>query len=138
MNIRNKLLDTDSYKASHYLQLPPGTEYMSSYIESRGGRWDQTVFFGLQMFLKSYMAVPISQGDIDFAETFWEAHVPGLKFNREGWQIIVDEYDGFLPLEIEAVPEGTVMGTKNVMLQMVNTDPRLPWLTAFVLVPMMV
>ena len=26
------LLDVDSYKGSHFLQYPPGTEYMSSYI----------------------------------------------------------------------------------------------------------
>ena len=34
---RNLILNVDSYKTSHYLQYPPGTEYVSSYIESRGG-----------------------------------------------------------------------------------------------------
>ena len=34
----NLLLRTDSYKASHWLQYPPGAEHAFSYIESRGGR----------------------------------------------------------------------------------------------------
>lgn len=33
----NFILNTDSYKASHYLQYSEGTEYVYSYIESRGG-----------------------------------------------------------------------------------------------------
>ena len=48
----NLLLDTDSYKASHWLQYPPGTEGMYSYLESRGGRYGQTLFFGLQYLLR--------------------------------------------------------------------------------------
>ena len=34
----NLLLDTDSYKASHWLQYPPGTDATFFYVESRGGR----------------------------------------------------------------------------------------------------
>ena len=34
---KNIILNTDSYKASHAHQTPPGTEYVYSYIESRGG-----------------------------------------------------------------------------------------------------
>ena len=49
----NLILNTDSYKTSHYLQYPPQTEYVSSYIESRGGDYPDTLFFGLQMFLKA-------------------------------------------------------------------------------------
>jgi nicotinamide phosphoribosyltransferase len=54
----NLLLDTDSYKASHWLQYPPGTDRMFSYIESRGGRYPATVFFGLQYILKNYLSQP--------------------------------------------------------------------------------
>ncbi len=48
---KNIILDTDSYKLSHYKQYPPGTEQVFSYIESRGGQFDSTVFFGLQKAL---------------------------------------------------------------------------------------
>ena len=47
----NILLLTDSYKATHWKQYPPGTESIYSYFESRGGRFDEVVFFGLQYYL---------------------------------------------------------------------------------------
>ena len=126
----NLILNTDSYKTSHYLQYPPQTEYVSSYIESRGGDYPDTLFFGLQMFLKAYLSRPISQADIDEAEQVLEAH--GVPFNREGWQYILKEHKGYLPLEIQAVAEGSVVPTGNVLLQVVNTDPKCPWLTSYV------
>jgi nicotinamide phosphoribosyltransferase len=129
MNSNNLILNSDSYKASHFLQYPAGTAYVSSYIESRGGRYPQTLFFGLQAFLKQYLTTPISQDDIDEAEELLTAH--GLPFNREGWRTILQQYDGYLPLSIEAAPEGSVIPTGNVMLQVVNTDPSVPWLTSY-------
>ena len=53
--LSNPILNTDSYKASHYLQYPPEASAMFSYIESRGGRYERTLFFGLQMLLKEYL-----------------------------------------------------------------------------------
>lgn len=119
---------TDSYKLSQFKQYPPKTAYISSYIEARGGE-KESVFFGLQAFIKDYMMTPITMADIDFAEKIFALH--GEPFNRAGWEIIVNEYAGLLPLEIEAVPEGTVMATRNVQVQVVNTDPRLYWLTSY-------
>ena len=58
MSIENFLIDTDSYKSSHWLQYPAGTTYMFSYIESRsGGEYPETVFFGLQYYLKKYLRI---------------------------------------------------------------------------------
>lgn len=119
---------TDSYKMSQFKQYPTDTTHISSYIEARGGE-PESVFFGLQAFIKEYMMNPITQSDIDFAERVITSH--GEPFNREGWEIIVKEYGGMLPVEIEAVPEGTVMPTSNVQVQIVNTDPRLYWLTSY-------
>ena len=59
--MHNLILDTDSYKASHYLQYPKNTEYLSCYIESRGGKFESTLFFGLQMFLKKYFCRAITK-----------------------------------------------------------------------------
>lgn len=123
------IVRTDSYKMSQWLQYPKGTTHISSYIEARGGE-PKSVFFGAQIFIKDYMQTPITMADIDFAEPIILAH--GEPFNRAGWEILVNEYDGYLPLEIEAVPEGTFMETGNVQLQITNTDPRLYWLTSYV------
>ena len=51
-------MDTDSYKASHWLQYPPDVTSMYSYFESRGGRYRDTVFFGLQYYLLEYLSRP--------------------------------------------------------------------------------
>ena len=126
----NLILNTDSYKTSHYLQYPPGTEYVSSYIEARGGDYDQTLFFGLQMFLKSYLVAPITQDCIDEADEVLTAH--GVPFNRKGWQYILEQHGGYLPIEIQAVPEGCVVSVSNVLVQIQNTDPECFWLTSYV------
>ena len=125
----NILLATDSYKASHWLQYPPGTEYVYSYIESRGGSYDRTVFFGLQAFLRRYLSQPITQADIDEAGEFFAAH--GEPFNREGWEHILTAHGGKLPVEIKSAPEGLAIGTHNVLLTIVNTDPHCFWLPSY-------
>jgi nicotinamide phosphoribosyltransferase len=124
------ILNTDSYKASQFVQMPDGTEYVYSYIESRGGAWDQTVFFGLQSFLREYLSKPITQADIDEAELIITAH--GEPFNRAGWQYIVDNHNGYLPLEVRAVDEGTILPVSNVLVTVVNTDPKCFWLTSYI------
>ena len=128
LQLLTSITRTDSYKMSQFLQYPKDTTHISSYIEARGGE-PKSVFFGLQAFIKEYMQTPITMTDVDFAERVITAH--GEPFNREGWEIIVNEYDGLMPVEIQAVPEGTVMETRNVQLQIVNTDPRLYWLTSY-------
>lgn len=126
----NFILDIDSYKASHYKQYPPHTEQVSSYIESRGGKYSHTVFFGLQRFLKKYLAQPITREDIEIASEILAAH--GVPFNREGWEYILETYNGFLPLKIEAVAEGALVPTRNVLVQITNTDPKCYWLTSYI------
>jgi len=123
------VLNTDSYKTSHYLQYPPGTTHVFSYIESRGGIHDRTVFFGLQYVLKEYFSKPVTAADIQLASEVCAAH--GVPFNFDGWMHIVDEHDGRLPVRILAVPEGSVVPTGNALLTIENTDPACFWLTSF-------
>ena len=126
----NIILNADSYKASHYLQYPQGTTQVSSYIEARGGKFKEAVFFGLQMFIKEYLTKPITQEYVDEAKIIMEAH--GVPFNEDGWNYIVEKYDGYLPIEIQAIPEGTVIPVQNAMVQVINTDPKCAWLTSYV------
>ena len=126
---KNLILNTDSYKVSMFKQYPLGTTGVYSYIESRGGRYDRTVFFGLQAFIKEYLLEPITQADIDIADEILTAH--GEPFNREGWEYILSAHGGFLPVVIRAVPEGTVVPVKNVLATIENTDPECFWLTTW-------
>jgi nicotinamide phosphoribosyltransferase len=128
--MKNIILNSDSYKYSQFNQYPPKTTVVYSYIESRGGVYDATVFFGLQAFIKEYLTGPVVTMDmIDEAEAIITAH--GEPFNREGWEYIVREHGGNLPVIIKAVPEGTVVGVKNVLATIENTDPACYWLTSF-------
>lgn len=126
---KNLILNTDSYKVSMFKQYPAGTTGVYSYIESRGGRYDRTVFFGLQAFIKEYLLSPITQADIDIADEILTAH--GEPFNRAGWQYILDKHNGYLPVVIRAVPEGTVVPVRNVLATIENTDPECFWLTTW-------
>lgn len=124
--MRNIILDTDSYKTSHFLQYPPGTEYISSYIESRGGDYP-VLFFGLQMWL---MNLPfLTQEMIDEAADVLNLH--GVPFNRTGWERMLEKHKGRLPIRIQALPEGTVTSPGIPLVQITNTDPEFPWLVSY-------
>lgn len=131
-NFSNFILNTDSYKTSHWVQYPPNTEYVSSYIEARGGNssFENVLFFGLQAFLKEYLSKPITEQDIDEAKAVLSAH--GVPFNENGWRQLLIKHKGFLPIRIQAVPEGLVIPTGQVLCQVVNTDPEFYWLTSYI------
>ena len=128
-NFNNLILNSDSYKTSHWVQYPAGSEYMSSYVEARKGDYD-VVFFGLQAFIKEYLSTPVTIQDIDEAEAVIQAH--GLTFNRAGWELLVERHGGYLPLRIEAVPEGSIVPVSNVVCQVINTDPDFYWLPSYI------
>ena len=126
----NLLLNTDSYKASHWLQYPPNTDATFFYVESRGGLYDRTVFFGLQAILKEYLAKPISHADVDEARDLFAAH--GEPFNEAGWRYIVDTHGGLLPVRIRAVPEGSVVPTHQALVTIESTDPMAYWVPSYI------
>ncbi|MDR2188988.1 MAG: nicotinate phosphoribosyltransferase [Azonexus sp.] len=125
----NLLLNTDSYKASHWLQYPPGTDATFFYVESRGGIHDRTVFFGLQAILKEYLGKPVTKADIIEAREVFAAH--GEPFNEAGWRRLVDRHGGRLPLRIRAVPEGAVVPTHQALMTIESTDPDAFWLPSY-------
>ncbi|RFZ92486.1 nicotinate phosphoribosyltransferase [Mucilaginibacter conchicola] len=129
----NLILLADAYKYAHHKFYYPGTTQIYSYLESRGGMFNETIFFGLQYFLKQYLQGPaFTQVDLDEADHFLR-QVFGRDdvFNREKFQYILDKYDGHLPVRIKAVAEGTAVPTGNALMTIENTDPECYWLTNF-------
>ena len=112
--VLNNINDTDSYKFSHSLLYPPDMEYMESYLESRGGEFDECTLFGLQYIIHKYLSVPITQAMIDKEERDSALH--GEPFNRAGWQHILDKYHGNMPITIHAIPEGLIVPVKNAIM----------------------
>ena len=128
----NPILLTDSYKIPHYELYPEPTETVHSYLESRGGVFDRTVFFGLQYYLMRYLAGSIvTSADVDEALELCNPHFGMELVNVEGWYRIIEKHDGKLPVSIHAVPEGTVSDTSTVLMTIENTDPKFAWLTNY-------
>ena len=133
MKRENLILLADAYKYAHHKFYYPGTTQIYSYLESRGGLFDETLFFGLQYFLKEYIqGQAFTQQDIDEADGFLQqVFSRGDVFNRAKFQYILDKYNGHLPIKIKAVAEGTAVPTGNVLMTIENTDPECYWLTNF-------
>lgn len=132
----NLVLMSDAYKYSHGDFYPEGLTKLISYLESRGGLFAETVFDGLQIILKKYFeGVAIVKEDVDEAYEYLGAEygVFGRErvFKRERFDYIVEEHGGRLPILIKAVPEGTVVPVKNVLMTIENTDEKCSWLTNF-------
>ncbi|WP_269582700.1 nicotinate phosphoribosyltransferase [Roseibium sp. Sym1] len=127
----NPLLATDSYKQSHFRQYPPEARRISAYVEARPNTFSEGVlFFGLQAYLKKVLLTPITAAHIAQAGKICAAH--GVPFNKEGWQQILEDHGGLFPLEIKALPEGTLAPSGVPLVQVENTDERMPWLTTWV------
>jgi nicotinamide phosphoribosyltransferase len=122
----NPILSSDSYKFSHPDQLPPGLTHGFWGIESRGGLFGNVVMAGHQAHILNKMLSPISMRDVDGAERFCAVH--GEPFHRASWDRIVRVHNGYLPLRIRAVAEGTVVPVSNILTSIEPTDSEMMWL----------
>lgn len=120
---------TDSYKFSHFNQYPKGTEIIHSYLAPRGGEYDKVVFFGLTYYIKEFLKKPITFENIEETEQLAKEH--GIPFNREGWLYILKAHNGFLPIEINALPECSIVGNKEPLMTIENTDPNCAWVVGY-------
>ena len=124
------LFDTDSYKVSHYKQYPPGTTSMFSYIESRGGEYPETIFFGLQYYLKEYLSHRVTIEEVEKAKELFAVH--GEPFNYDGWMYIAKDLEGKIPVRIRAPQEGSIIPTHNILVSIESTDPKVFWIVSWI------
>lgn len=132
----NLILCSDAYKYSHHRFYGVEMTKMVSYLESRGGKFSETVFYGLQIFMKQYLeGIAITKEEVDEAYDYLgtKLGVFGREdvFDRTKFDYIIEMYDGKLPISIKAVPEGSVIGTKNVLFVIESLDENCAWLTNF-------
>jgi len=130
----NRILATDSYKTSHAVQYPPGTTKIYSYFEARGGEFDAVTFLGIQEIVKKYLTSPVAAEEVEYGCSRVAGHMgPAIAAKlRARWMMMVERYGGKFPLSIKAVPEGTTVNHKNVLMTVENTDPDFFWLTSYV------
>jgi len=124
----DNIIDTDSYKFSHFLLYPDDMEYMESYFEARGGEFTECTVALLQYFVHTKLAEPVTQDSIDRAEKFALAH--GEPFNRAGWEHILHNYGGKIPVTVRAIPEGLIVPISNVLIVVRSPrDSKCAWIT---------
>lgn len=130
----NLILDVDSYKNQHGRMLKDDVEYIQSSIIPRRNKSDvftsYVIPFGYIYAIKEYLSKPITKENIDEAEEFYQMH--GDSFDRERWQYIVDKYQGYLPLKINAVKEGVHIPIGFPLVRVENTDPKCAWLVSYI------
>ena len=127
--------DTDSYKFSHPEQYPKGTDRLMSHIFSRGGDYDEVQWFGLQLVIKEHLLQKLTHEQVDNLIEFQREHMFGLELDKLeiALRAVVDDYDGYMPLKIRAIPEGTVLPTKNLLatVESAVADERIIALTTY-------
>jgi nicotinamide phosphoribosyltransferase len=137
MSAVNKI---DFYKADHRSQYPQGTELVLSNLTARKSRLPEiknTVFFGLQYFIKKYL---IEDWDLSFFREDREIAVENYKQRIEnalGKNVITYDHIaalhdlGYLPIKIMAVPEGSLVPIRVPSLVVFNTHKDFFWLTNY-------
>ncbi len=126
----NIVTAVDSYKVSHWLQFPKKLEISQYYVESRGGKFDKIMIDGIA-YMCRILERGVRKGDVKYAKRLFKKHFGSEVFNEEGFNIIVDELGGKLPIKVRAVKEGTVVPVKHPILTIENTDKRFGWLPGY-------
>jgi nicotinamide phosphoribosyltransferase len=133
----NPMLLIDFYKAVHAEMLPKGITKSVSYFTPRMSRvnmWDEVVMFGLQGFCKEYL---IKYFNKNFFHLSLEEATKDYKRIMDatlgegvyGFEKIEKLHNlGYLPIEIRALPEGTLVPMHVPMFAITNTHPDFAWL----------
>lgn len=134
-------LATDFYKLSHREQYPEGTTKVYSTLTPRSNKYapwsNEIVFFGLQYFIKEYL---IDRFNNEFFNQPLEEVISTYEnFVKQtlGKEEVYTEHLvqlhklGFLPIKIEALPEGTLAPMRCPVMTIENTAPEFFWLTNF-------
>ena len=133
----NPMLLIDFYKAVHAEMLPKGITKSVSYYTprmSRVKRWDNVVMFGLQGFIKTYLIDYFNEQFFSrpFKDVMFEyKRVMDASLGEDTYKIekIINLHKlGYLPIEIVALPEGTMVPIHCPMFGITNTHPDFAWL----------
>lgn len=135
------LLLSDGYKMVHAEMFPKGTQKLYSYYTPRRNRipeLDKMVFFGLQGFIKKYLIDYFNDNffKLDEEEVMQEyTRVVDTMLGKGNYgseKVRKLHQLGYLPLEIRAVPEGSVVNMGIPCIEITNTHPDFAWVVQWV------
>lgn len=121
--------DTDSYKLSHHPQYAAGATRMMSYICSRGGLFDESVWFGLQAIIKQYLCGRVTEEQAKNMVAWAQVHM--MDNQAEELEValvaVANDYSGRIPITIRSIPEGSIVPAKIPLatIESVVDDPRI-------------
>lgn len=128
------MLYSDSYKQCHPLMYPDNQEYLVSYLTARKAmneNFPKMVVYGIQPFLmdmergfEDFFHETIEQVMYEY-DHYIDAHLGLSNVARD--RIIELHNLGYLPVEIRAMPEGSVVNMGIPIVEMRNTHPRFAW-----------
>ena len=141
MNNTMALLLSDTYKQCHSRMYPKGLTKLVSYWVPRRSMLEnrnKMVFFGLQAFIKEYLMGYFQENFFDLTED----EMVSLYTDSMDIQIGKDNYDldkivqlhklGYLPLEIRALSEGTLVPMGVPCIEITNTNDDFAWLVQWI------
>ena len=137
MNKVNPMLLIDFYKAVHAEMLPKGISKSVSYFTpgmSRVKRWDKVVMFGVQMFCKTWLIDYFNENffqrtEEEMLDEYTRVLDATLGKGIYGTEKIRKLHSlGYLPIEIIALPEGTLVPIHVPMFGITNTHDDFAWL----------
>lgn len=106
---------TDSYKAGHPRQYPDNMKQATAYGEFRKAMFDndhRIVFFGGRYYTETFLNRQWTMEDVDAAALFYSTHnVPftPYPFPEELFRKFIRENNGYFPVKVEMIPDGTVI-----------------------------
>ncbi|GLC38639.1 hypothetical protein PLESTB_000455100 [Pleodorina starrii] len=128
---------SDSYKATHFLQYPKAQK-MVAYGEFRQGfnkdKADtRMVSYGIRYLVENYIAKPWTKEDVEMAEAFYKTHMSPaytpFPFPRPLFEKFIRENNGYFPVKLEALPEGTCIHARVPVYQITATGEYSPLCT---------
>lgn len=139
---KESILLTDGYKLDHRRQYPEGTEFVYSNWTPRSCQYfpeasEGTVVFGIEYFIKKYLLEEFNKNFFnrpkeEVIEEFSRRINTFLGPNQVGINHISALHDlGYLPIEIKALPEGTLCPIGVPVLTVINTVPEFFWITNY-------
>lgn len=138
----NPMLLCDTYKTVHNMMYPEGLEYLVSYWVPRKSYFEKPenqkmVWFGLQAFIKEYLVDYFEKNFFSKSEEeIVESYRKVMDVQLDGFyktEPIVELHRlGYLPLQINALPEGSKVNMGIPCIELTNTDRRFAWLVQWV------
>lgn len=131
----NPTIMSDSYKVSHFLMYPNARQmsayggFRKAYPEMDDNRF---ISYGIRYIIENYVSIKWTEQDVEMAEHFYNTY--NVAHTQHPWPRdlflkFIRENDGYFPVTIQALPEGSVAYVGTPMYQMTATDEYSPLVT---------